>query len=142
MVTSCPPTATARERTEYSTPSRATSAPTSAAFRSNSTATSGTCCERTAKPPSLMIPALVCAISTREFPRYSIWSKPIGVMTLTSALTTFVASHSPPMPTSITPISIGCSAKAAKAKAVIASKKLMGFSNFESMKSKYAAISL
>ena len=139
---SCPPTATTRERTEYSRPSRATSAPTSAALRKSSTATSGSCCERTAKPASLIIPAFVEAISTRVLPKYSIWSRPIGVITLTSAFITLVASHSPPIPTSITPISMGCSANAAKARAVTASKKLTGLSNFESIKSKYAAISL
>jgi hypothetical protein len=64
------------------------------------------------------------------------WSKPIGMITDTSASTTFVASHCPPIPTSITPTSTGCSANAAKASAVTASKNEMGCSNFESIKSK------
>ena len=70
------------------------------------------------------------------------WSKPIGMITETSASTTFVASHCPPIPTSITPTSTGCSAKATKPSAVIASKNEMGCSNLSSIKSKYAAISL
>ena len=83
-----------------------------------------------------MIPALVVAISAIVFPRYSMWSRPIGIITETSASTTFVASHCPPIPTSITPTSIGCSAKAAKASAVIASKNEIGLSNLVSIKSR------
>ena len=64
------------------------------------------------------------------------------MITETSASTTLVASHSPPIPTSITPTSTGCSAKAANAKAVIASKNEIGCSNFLSINSRYAAISL
>ena len=58
------------------------------------------------------------------------------MMTATSASTTLVASHSPPKPTSMTPTSIGCSAKAAKARAARASKYEIGVSNLESIKSK------
>ncbi|CAB4550823.1 unannotated protein [freshwater metagenome] len=83
-----------------------------------------------------MIPAFVDAISAIVSPRYSWWSKSTGIITETSAFTTLVASHSPPIPTSIMPTSIGCSAKAAKAKAVIASKNEIGVSNLLSMKSK------
>ena len=43
-------------------------------------------------------------------------------MTATSDETTLVASHSPPIPASKTATSIGASAKAAKAIAVITSK--------------------
>ena len=48
--------------------------------------------------------------------------KPIGIITATSDETTLVASHSPPMPASKTATSIGASANAAKAIAVIISK--------------------
>jgi hypothetical protein len=46
------------------------------------------------------------------------------------------------MPTSITPISMGCSANAAKAKAVIASKMKWDVQNLASIRSKYGAMSL
>ena len=52
----------------------------------------------------------------------------MGVNTATCPSATFVESHSPPMPTSITPTSIGASAKVAKASTVSASKKVSGAS--------------
>ena len=50
----------------------------------------------------------------------------IGVMTATGALITLVASHRPPMPTSMTATSTGASAKAANAIAVSTSNLLIG----------------
>ncbi|CAB4791739.1 unannotated protein [freshwater metagenome] len=57
-------------------------------------------------------------------------------MTLTAELITFVASHSPPIPTSKIPTSTGNSAKATKAKAVMDSKNEIGLSDLSSTKSK------
>jgi hypothetical protein len=53
------------------------------------------------------------------------WSTPIGVITATGALTTLVASHRPPRPTSTTATSTGASANAANAIAVTTSNLLI-----------------
>ena len=73
--------------------------------------------------PSLMIPALLAAISSRESPSQAQWSRPTGVMTSTSEATTLVESQVPPSPTSTTATSTGWSAKAASAMTVRTSKK-------------------
>ena len=57
--------------------------------------------------PSLMIPALLAAISSRESPSQAQWSRPTGVMTSTSEGTTLVESQVPPSPTSTTATSTG-----------------------------------
>jgi hypothetical protein len=69
-----------------------------------------------------MMPALAQAMSSMVSPSHSVWSSPIGVITLTPASSTLVASSSPPMPTSITAMSTGASANAANAMAVVMSK--------------------
>ena len=61
-------------------------------------------------------------------PRYSAWSSATGVTTATRASATLVASHMPPMPTSITATSTGASAKSAYAMPTMTSKKLIGTS--------------
>src|SRR5512144_2437823 len=116
-----PPTATRRVRTPNSSPSRATVAPTSAARPSSTcAASSGWCASRTSAPGCTM-PAFSRALSATVAPS-SGWSSAIGVTTTTGACTTFVASHSPPIPTSRTATSTGASANAANAIAVSSSK--------------------
>ena len=73
----------------------------------------------------VMIPAFSPAMVAMSDPRYSAWSMPIGVMTATGAFTTLVASHRPPSPTSMTPMSTGASANAANAMAVTTSNLLI-----------------
>ena len=68
-MSTCPPTATARDATPNSLPSRATVAPTSAARRSNTSAASGCCAASTAIDSGLMIPAFSPAISPIVSPR-------------------------------------------------------------------------
>ncbi len=72
----------------------------------------------------LMIPDFVRAISVTVRPSRAVWSRAIGVKTATCPSATFVESHSPPIPTSITMTSTGASAKVAKASTVSASKKV------------------
>ena len=50
------------------------------------------------------------------------WSSATGVITCTALSMTLVASQLPPIPTSMTPMSTGASAKALNAIAVISSK--------------------
>ena len=59
-------------------------------------------------------------------PKYSWWSKSIGVMTETMGVNTFVASQLPPIPTSKETASTGVSAKETNDIAVKTSKKVKG----------------
>ena len=72
----------------------------------------------TATAPGLMMPDFSLAMPRTSVPRYSAWSRPIGVITATAPSATLVASHRPPSPTSITAASTGASANAAKPIAV------------------------
>src|ERR1700742_4266924 len=72
-----------------------------------------------------MMPAFSPAIPAMSSPRYSTWSRLIGVITATGASITLVASQRPPKPTSMTPTSIGASANAANAIAVRTSNLLL-----------------
>ena len=74
---------------------------------------------------ALMMPDFSPAISTSVVPRKWVWSRAMGVMTDTTASTTFVASHEPPMPTSTTATSTGASANAAYATATSTSKNVI-----------------
>ena len=69
------------------------------------------------------------------------WSSPIGVITVTGACSTLVASQAPPIPTSTTATSTGASAKIASASPVSVSKNVIGMSPAASTKSRYGAIS-
>ncbi len=122
-VSSCPPTATSRETTPNSMPSRATVASTSTARFSSTCAASTGCCARTTVASFLTIPAFSEAISPGVEPSRSVWSREMGVTTATEPSMTLVASQLPPMPTSTTATSTGASAKAAYAMAVSTSKK-------------------
>ena len=136
IVRTCPPTARSRRATLNSTPSRYGIADSAITFAVNTVATSGCWAAKTTCDSCLIIPDLVRAISSKVSPRYSVWSNPIGVITETWLCTTFVASHSPPIPTSMMPISTGNSANATKASAVIASKNEIGCGCFESTRSR------
>ena len=65
-----------------------------------------------------MIPAFSRAMPSTSLPRYSAWSRPIGVITATVPSATLVASQRPPSPTSTMPASTGASANAANPIAV------------------------
>ena len=71
-----------------------------------------------------MMPAFSVAIWAIVSPRNWAWSMATGAITATSPSATLVASHAPPMPTSMIATSIGASAKAANASTVNTSKKL------------------
>ena len=58
--------------------------------------------------PGLMMPAFSPAISASVVPRYFVWSRPMGVMTLTAGVTILVASSRPPRPVSSTTQSAVC----------------------------------
>ena len=111
--TCCPPTATRRSSTPNSVPSRATTASTSTARRTRESSAAGCWWASTAIESALMIPAFSVAIVPTSGPRYSAWSSATGVTTATRASTTLVASHVPPMPTSMTATSTGASANSA-----------------------------
>ncbi len=106
-----------------------------AARRSNCSAASGGWAARIAVAPGLMMPAFSPAIASIVVPRYCWWSRSIGVTTATSASSTFVLSHAPPMPTSTTATSTGVSAKIRYASAVTISKNESGTSNWPSTSS-------
>ncbi len=65
----------------------------------------------TTMPFFFIMPAFSQATCLRVSPRYSVWSRPMDVITETSGLKTFVASSLPPMPVSIIAISIFLSLK-------------------------------
>lgn len=65
-------------------------------------------------------------MSARVGPRYSTWSRLTFVTTATRPSTTFVASHSPPIPTSTTAQSTATSANQVRAAAVMISKYVGG----------------
>ena len=88
-----------------------------------------------------MIPAFSPAIVATSLPRYSAWSIATGVTTATRASATLVASHVPPMPTSMTATSTGASANSAYAMPTITSKKLIGCSPPASTICTYGAMS-
>jgi len=69
-----------------------------------------------------MMPHFSYAISSRVFPRNSIWSYEILVMIERIGVRIFVASSLPPIPTSITAYSQFCSLKYIKARSVLLSK--------------------
>ncbi|CPU67470.1 Uncharacterised protein [Mycobacteroides abscessus] len=90
----------------------------------STSSTSGRCAAETTVAPSLTMPDLTVAISSSVLPSHRSWSSATGVTTATSASTTLVESHSPPMPTSTIATSTGVSANAANATPVRTSKKL------------------
>ena len=130
---SWPPTATCRLSTANSESARATAASARTAWASSTSIASGswrpitaTVSTGTSSPRGApMMPAFSAAISAIVSPRYSAWSTPIGVITATAASTTLVASHRPPIPTSMTAMSTGASANAANAIAVTTSNLLI-----------------
>ena len=104
-----------------SRPSSSSCASVSRARASMTESASGGCSRETAIFPSFTIPAFSRATSATVGPS-SGWSRAIGVTTATSPATTFVASHTPPIPTSNTPRETGLSANHTKASAVRVSK--------------------
>ena len=74
--------------------------------------------------PGLMMPAFSRAMAATSVPSRWVWSRSIGVTTETPASATLVASQVPPSPTSTTATSIGASANAAYAMAVMISKNV------------------
>ena len=74
----------------------------SLASRSNTTWTLGGWGAQIAGFPLTKIPAFSAAIFSRVSPSHCIWSRPMGVITHTSAGTVVVASSLPPMPVSRT----------------------------------------
>ena len=98
-VTIWPPTPGVRSATPNSRPSRATVAPTSAAWRSSTSAASTGCCARMPNEPGLMIPAFSTAMSAgrvAEVARVVDADRRDRLPTAASA--TLVASQVPPMP--------------------------------------------
>ena len=73
----------------------------------------------------LMMPAFSVAICSTVSPSHCMWSMSTGPMMAASALSTLVASHRPPMPTSTMATSTGVSANFQMAMAVSTSKKLI-----------------
>ena len=69
------------------------------------------------------MPAFSVAISSIVSPSHCMWSIATGMITATWPSATLVASHRPPMPTSITATSTGASANAANIMPVSTSKK-------------------
>ena len=78
--------------------------------------------------PSLIIPAFSLAISSIVFPKNWVWSIEILVITETSGKIIFVESSLPPIPTSITAISIEFLLKYSNANPTVISKKEKLFS--------------
>ena len=73
---------------------------------------------------SFIMPAFSAAMDLIAVTRYSVCYGPIFVITLTSGVTTFVASSLPPMPTSKETRSARFCLKYRRASAVVASKKV------------------
>ena len=94
-------------------------------------ATLGSCFPTIVVESFLIIPALVSAISSIVSPRNSLWSMEIGVIIDSIGfLITFVASNSPPRPTSSIVKSALDLEKASSAAQVVISKKVIGMELF------------
>src|SRR5208283_3122266 len=86
--------------------------------------TTGSCGEQTTGVLFLIIPAFSDAMSESEFPRNSVWSQLMLVITDTAGCIILVASSLPPMPTSTTTQSTCLQAKYRNAIAVTNSKNV------------------